>query len=393
MGGEYNRYSTTSLDMELGRFVVERDDTDSDMSFKSDEPIKAFYSDVVETHHAKFHHEMSNANIEMYESKDTTSQTMNESEDWRDLGYGIVKRNAHLLPPKHNDKPAKQKKVFGYDINPDFSNLDNIVNCGQVPGKRIPVFIVLLTAAQVAILIAMMVKVGVENVTKNVMIGPPLATVNAWGGKDTARIKNNKEVYRLITPFLFHQGIIHLVFTLMWQLTMLVQIERRWGSLRVGFIYILSGIGGNLMSAVFLPDSITVGATSCLIGIMSAMIAETLLDWFVSDLEWPWKSLVGLVFQVGLFLVLGYIPAIDNFANFGGVWTGFFASLLVTSRRTIPGFKLERYMSKVYIVLRIFAALMLMLFYGLFFGMLFGNMKWKCKACKLIHPDWESFIN
>jgi membrane associated rhomboid family serine protease len=59
--------------------------------------------------------------------------------------------------------------------------------------------------------------------------------------------------YRFFIPIFLHGGVIHLIMNLLSQLTLGIQIERKFGSIRIAVIYILSGIGGILLSAVGLP--------------------------------------------------------------------------------------------------------------------------------------------
>ena len=53
--------------------------------------------------------------------------------------------------------------------------------------------------------------------------------------------------WRFLIPLIFHMGIIHLLIIVMIQLYIGIKIERTAGWLRVGLIYIISGIGGNLV--------------------------------------------------------------------------------------------------------------------------------------------------
>ncbi|CAF0772516.1 unnamed protein product [Adineta steineri] len=61
------------------------------------------------------------------------------------------------------------------------------------------------------------------------------------------------QVYRFIIPMFLHVGIIHLLTNLISQLYIGIPLERKFGSIRIAIIYILSGIGGTLLSAVGLP--------------------------------------------------------------------------------------------------------------------------------------------
>jgi membrane associated rhomboid family serine protease len=114
----------------------------------------------------------------------------------------------------------------------------------------------------------------------------------------------------LLSGFILHQGIIHIAFNVVWQITTVLRIERFWGMFRVAFVYLLSGIGGLLLSSVFLPDTITIGANCCLCGLLSSLLAEVLMNWKI--VYAPWKSLLQITIQLTLFFALGFIPGIGT---------------------------------------------------------------------------------
>lgn len=84
-------------------------------------------------------------------------------------------------------------------------------------------------------------------------------------------IKFTGQWWRFFTPMFLHVGIIHLVFNLWFQVFTAAPMERyigisrilsqRKGTIKMGILYILSGIGGNLASAIFLPHLLSVGAS------------------------------------------------------------------------------------------------------------------------------------
>ena len=54
-------------------------------------------------------------------------------------------------------------------------------------------------------------------------------------------------------------------------------------AVRVGIIYILSGLGGSILSALFLQNhnNISVGASGALFGLLGAMLSELLTNWSI----------------------------------------------------------------------------------------------------------------
>lgn len=52
-------------------------------------------------------------------------------------------------------------------------------------------------------------------------------------------------------------------------------------AVRVGLIYLLSGIGGSILSSLFIQNSISVGASGALFGLLGAMLSELLTNWTI----------------------------------------------------------------------------------------------------------------
>ena len=50
-----------------------------------------------------------------------------------------------------------------------------------------------------------------------------------------------------------------------------VPLERSFGSWRIGSLYLLSGIFGTMVSAVFLPEVLSVGASASVFGLVGAL--------------------------------------------------------------------------------------------------------------------------
>ena len=52
-------------------------------------------------------------------------------------------------------------------------------------------------------------------------------------------------------------------------------LERSFGSWRIGSLYVLSGIFGTMVSVVFLPEVLSVGASASVFGLVGALTALT----------------------------------------------------------------------------------------------------------------------
>ena len=73
------------------------------------------------------------------------------------------------------------------------------------------------------------------------------------GGKELDFILDG-EWWRFFTPIYLHVSIIHILMNMFTQVRIGLPLERAYGAKRLGPIYIISGVGGNIVSCIFLPN-------------------------------------------------------------------------------------------------------------------------------------------
>jgi membrane associated rhomboid family serine protease len=56
-------------------------------------------------------------------------------------------------------------------------------------------------------------------------------------------------------------------------------MEEQWGIPRIATIYFASGIGGNLLSAIIATNSVSVGASGALFGLLGGLLGFYLMNW------------------------------------------------------------------------------------------------------------------
>ncbi|KAL6070213.1 Rho1-Guanine Exchange Factor-like protein, variant 2 [Balamuthia mandrillaris] len=140
--------------------------------------------------------------------------------------------------------------------------------------KTLLSFCALISIVQVVMLVEALAMGGFAPLHENPMIGPPTDTLVKLGAKDVDLIKEDYQVWRFITPVFLHAGIIHLFFNLLFQLRFGLLMEREWGVLRFFALYTVSAVGGNLMSCLLRPGSISVGASTGCISFSSSFFAS-----------------------------------------------------------------------------------------------------------------------
>ncbi|KAL6565193.1 Retinoblastoma-like protein 1 [Orobanche minor] len=99
---------------------------------------------------------------------------------------------------------------------------------------------------------------------------------------------------------------------------------------RVGLLYIVSGIGGSLLSSLFVRNTISVGASGALFGLLGAILSELLVNWTIYENKL--ESLLSLLLIIMINMAVGILPHVDNFAHLGGFITGFLLGFVLLIR-------------------------------------------------------------
>jgi len=89
-----------------------------------------------------------------------------------------------------------------------------------------------------------------------------------FGGKYTPAILTYHHIHRLILPIFLHYDVEHIFGNLLSQLMWGFRLEEAIGTRRMIFMYLISGIGGNFMSAVLNVKDVDAGASSAIHGII-----------------------------------------------------------------------------------------------------------------------------
>ncbi|CAM0870446.1 unnamed protein product [Alopecurus aequalis] len=174
---------------------------------------------------------------------------------------------------------------------------------------------------------------------ENPLLGPSSATLEKMGALVWAKTVHGHEGWRLVTSMWMHAGVLHLLANMLSLLFIGLRLEQQFGYIRIGAIYLLSGLGGSVLSMLFLRNAISVGASGALFGLLGAMLSELLSNWTIYTNKVA--AVTTLLFVIAVNLVLGILPHVNNFAHIGGFVTGFLLGFVLLMR---PHFGwMERY--------------------------------------------------
>ncbi|XDV12594.1 hypothetical protein PO909_001219 [Leuciscus waleckii] len=184
------------------------------------------------------------------------------------------------------------------------------------------------------------------------------------------------QFYRLWLSLFLHAGILHCLVSVCFQMTILRDLEKLAGWVRISIIYILSGITGNLASAIFLPYRAEVGPAGSQFGILACLFVELIQSWQI--LAQPWRAFTKLLCVVLFLFAFGLLPWIDNFAHICGFISGFFLSFAFLPYISFG--RLDMYRKRCQIII------FMVVFVGLFAGLvvLFYVYPIKCEWCELL---------
>ncbi|EMS48225.1 Inactive rhomboid protein 1 [Triticum urartu] len=151
------------------------------------------------------------------------------------------------------------------------------------------------------------------------------------GALDWNKVVHQHQGWRLISCIWLHAGLIHLVVNMLSLLFIGIRLEQQFGFVRIGAIYLLSGFGGSVMSALFLRNNyISVGASGALFGLLGSMLSELLMNWTIYSNKVA--AIITLLFIIAINVAIGILPHADNFAHIGGFLTGFLLGFVLLAR-------------------------------------------------------------
>ncbi|RWW09520.1 hypothetical protein BHE74_00035247 [Ensete ventricosum] len=139
-----------------------------------------------------------------------------------------------------------------------------------------------------------------------------------------------------------HAGLIHLLANMLSLVFIGIRLEQQFGFVRIGIIYLLSGLGGSILSSLFIRNSISVGASGALFGLLGAMLSELITNWTIYTNKAA--AMLTLLVIIVINLAVGILPHVDNYAHIGGFLAGFLLGFVLllqprlgwSERRNLP---------------------------------------------------------
>ncbi|KAI0513994.1 hypothetical protein KFK09_010026 [Dendrobium nobile] len=181
-----------------------------------------------------------------------------------------------------------------------------------------------------------------QPIRENPLLGPSSITLEKLGALQWEKTVHQHQWWRLLASIWLHAGVIHLLLDILSLIFIGIRLEQQFGFVRIGTIYLISGIAGNVLSSLFITKGISVGSSGALFGLLGAMLSELITNWSIYSNRAAAISTLLLIVAVNL--VIGILPLVNNFAHIGGFIAGFLLGFVLlirpqfgwTERQSLP---------------------------------------------------------
>ncbi|WJX48383.1 hypothetical protein P8452_34953 [Trifolium repens] len=160
---------------------------------------------------------------------------------------------------------------------------------------------------------------------ENPLFGPSSYTLTRMGA-----LGHQHQAWRLFTSMWLHAGVLHLLTNTVGILFLGIHFEKQFGIMRIGLIFLLSGFGGSVLSSLFIRNSVSVGSSGVLFGLIGAMLSEVITNWTLHSNKV--MTLLPLLVISVANLVVGIFPHADNIAHIGGLLVGILLGFILLPR-------------------------------------------------------------
>ncbi|HEV7700746.1 MAG TPA: rhomboid family intramembrane serine protease [Pyrinomonadaceae bacterium] len=193
-----------------------------------------------------------------------------------------------------------------YENNePDTAQVDEAESAPSA-ASDLPVYTIILIAAIGVVFVAQLAA-GVD------------ASILAAGFVKPA-FMHDHEYWRILTGATTHGSIMHVVMNCYAFYSFGRIFEMLSNRAHLAIVFLLSAIGGGILTLVFQPDGISVGASGGIVGLVSYLAVYSFKRRQFISYEFR-KS---LLINIGFILVFGLVlyNVVDNFGHIGGLITG-----------------------------------------------------------------------
>ena len=151
-----------------------------------------------------------------------------------------------------------------------------------------------------------------QPITQYPLLGSSPLTLVKMGAIYFKKSDRLHHAYRMFTCLWLHGGVIDLLLNMFNILYYDIYLEKKFGFVRIAILHTMSGMGISLFFALFVPTSVSVGASGAIMG----LVGGTLSDLTMHPNKSIWTLIGATIIRLGLVLI---IPQANNFGIVGGL--------------------------------------------------------------------------
>lgn len=155
-------------------------------------------------------------------------------------------------------------------------------------------------------------------------------------GMNDSHLVYKGQVYRLVVAQFLHVNMLHLIFNNLLLVLLVSRLEYSFGKVKVLFIYLLSGIAGDILSNLILTDQmLKAGSSTSLYGMIGLSIGYIFINWGAfQSIGFLFKfKIIFLVILLTSFLILfsDVAEVVDSIGHVGAFSAGLFLASIIPS--------------------------------------------------------------
>lgn len=148
-------------------------------------------------------------------------------------------------------------------------------------------------------------------------------------GESLPLVYNLQEPWRFVTAVFLHASILHIGFNMWFLMDVGPLLEELYGSARLIFIYVFTGICGYVLASLFASPAI--GGSGALLGLIGVLLAMS-MGRETAGMQMLRRQLIYLLVYI---LVISFLPGISLLAHLGGFVSGFALGKILTPQKPI----------------------------------------------------------
>ena len=146
-------------------------------------------------------------------------------------------------------------------------------------------------------------------------------------GESLPLVYNLQEPWRFVTAVFLHGSILHIGFNMWFLMDVGPLIEELYGSARLIFIYVFTGICGYVLASFFASPAI--GGSGALLGLIGVLLAMS-MGRKTAGMQMLRRQLVYLLIYI---FVISLLPGVSLLAHLGGFVSGFALGKIIMDRK------------------------------------------------------------